>query len=361
MSSTRYWRLATAAVLILLWGLALLNTPEKKGGGWGSTGLDFGYEPDPQGAKAFAESLPALSFAAAAPDAMQKAEHVDTFLHRAMDKAHRARYGKPFSPERQGIGDCVSWGAANAVFCAEAVEWELGNRDEPPIVPSTEVLYGGSRVEARGKPGDGSKPVGGWSDGSTGYAAAKWLRDWGVVYREQYRLKKKGGVGVEVLDLRDYSSDRAKLFGAYGAGGKGDEGRVDAIAKQTPCSHVVNVKTWDEVAAAITSGFPVTIASSQGFNKTRDSDGFCRPQGTWRHQMCLVSIRFGDRPGALCVNSWGDYCDGGKFPDDQPDGSFWIDKATVERIIQQGDSWAIGETAFRWRDIRHDNWLGTEP
>lgn len=353
MSYGRHWRLALAGVLITLYALALWNAPEKKGGGWGADG-NFGYEPDPAGAARFLDSLDVRFFSDAAPDAMENAEPVDTFLYRAMDAASRERYGRPFAPERQGIGDCVSWGAAHAVYCAEAIEWQLGNRSEPPIFPSTEALYGGSRVEARGKDGSGSRPVGGWSDGSTGYGAAKWLRDFGVVYREQY----------EGYDLRDYSADRAKQYGAYGCGGKDDGGKLDGIAKKTPCRHVVAVKTWDELVAAITSGYPVTIASSQGFNKTRDADGFCRAQGTWMHQMCIVGIRFkkmgGGRVGALILNSWGNYCGGPKWPDDQPDGSFWAEKSVVERILAQGDSWAIAEVAFQWRDIRHDRWLGVE-
>lgn len=366
MSSVRHWRLALAGVLITLYGLALWNAPEKKGGGWGADG-NFGYEPDPAGAAKFLESLDVRFFSDAAPDAMAKAEKVDTFLWRPLDKACQARYGKPFSPGTQLNGSCVAWGAMHAVWIAEAIEWQLGNRSEPPIMPSTESIYGGSRVEARGKPGDGSRPVGGWSDGSTGYGAAKWLRDYGVIYRQQYRIPRTGGGGVEVLDLTTYSKDVEKRWGAYGNGGESDGGRLDAIAAETPCRHVVAVKTWDELVAAITSGFPVTIASSQGFNKTRDADGFCRASGTWMHQMCIAGIRFQEnggggvpRDGALVINSWGNYCRGGKWPEDQPDGTFWAERPTVERILSQGDCWAIAEVEFKWRDIRHDKWLGVE-
>jgi hypothetical protein len=88
-------------------------------------------------------------FSQAAPEAMEKAQHVDTFLYRAMAKAHQARYGKPWVCEKQGIGDCVAWGAMHAVWCSEAISWDLGQMAEPPMVPSTEAIYGGSRVEAR--------------------------------------------------------------------------------------------------------------------------------------------------------------------------------------------------------------------
>ena len=365
MSSGRPgWRIGLATVLITLYGLALWNGHEKKGGGWGAASDQFGYQPDPVGAAEFLESLDVRFFADAAPDAMARAEEVDTFLYRAMDAASRERYGKPFAPGRQLNGSCVAWGAMHAVFCAEAIEWQIGNRDEPPIMPATCSIYGGSRVEAKMKQDfDGSRPAGGWSDGSTGYRAARWLRDWGVIYRQQYTHNG------QTLDLTQYNKDRERRWGAFGNGGddKAFALWLDRKATETPCKHVVNVRTWEELVAAITSGYPVTIASSQGFTRTRDDDGFCKASGTWMHQMCIAGIRFKKkgggrvpRDGALIINSWGNYVDGGKWPDDQPDGTFWAERETVERILAQGDSWAIAEVEFKWRDIRHDNWLGME-
>jgi hypothetical protein len=183
-----------------------------------------------------------------------------------------------------------------------------------------------------------------------------------VIYRQEYTS------GGQVLDLRQYDKDREKNWGAFGNGGedKAFSLWLDRKAAETPCKHVVNVRTWGELVAAITSGYPVTIASNQGFTKTRDADGFCDARGTWMHQMMVAGVRFektgagGGRDGALIVNSWGDYVDGGKYPADQPDGTFWADRPTMERILGQGDSWAIAEVAFEWRDIRHDNWLGIE-
>jgi hypothetical protein len=322
----------------------------------------FGWQPDPEGAQEFLGQLPVPFFADAAPEAMRRAKPIDTFLYRQMDRAHRARYGKPFVIGRQGIGDCVAWGAMHAVYCAESIDWDLGRLAEAPLIPSTESIYGGSRVEARGKSGDGKSPVGGYSDGSTGFGAAKWLRDFGVVYRSEV-----GG-----HDLRVYDKDRAKSWGAYGNGGQGDGGKLDQIAKKHPCKHVVQVRTWDELVAAIESGFPVTIASSQGFASRTDSAGVAAAQGTWMHHMAMCGIRFAANspPGvravdaALVVNSWGtnwiSYA--GKYPADQPDGSFWAERPVVERILRQNDSWAIGSVdGFGWRDIHHDKWLQAGP
>lgn len=320
-----------------------------------------GWTPNPEGVRDFLDELDAPFFAEAAPGAMRRSEHRDTFLYRAMDRAHRARYGTPWVCGKQGIGDCVSWGAMHAVYCSEAITWDIGQLPEPPLIPSSEAIYGGSRVEARGKPGDGERPVGGWSDGSYGGAAARWLRDWGVVYRLPY-----SELGY---DLTEYSADRAKRWGAYGNGGEGDAGRLDKLAKRHPARHVVAVRTWDELAAAITAGFPVTIASSQGFANRTDESGVLRASGTWMHQMCIVGIRFADQApegvravdAALVLNSWGtkwiSYA--GRYPDDMPAGTFWAERPVVERILRQGDSYAIGDikTGFVWRDIHHGNWL----
>lgn len=320
----------------------------------------FGYTPNPEGVEAFLDELGEdRYFADAAPEAMERSQEIDTFLYRSMDKAHRARYGTPFVAWRQEIGDCVSFGAAAAVYCSESLTWDLGKTPAPPLIPATESIYGGSRVEARKKP----EGTGGWSDGSYGGAAARWLRDWGVIYRQPY---------ANGIDLTNYSGSRAKSWGNWGNGGEGDNGRLDAVAKKTPARYVVAVRTWDECKAALTAGFPVTIASMQGFASRTDEAGILPASGNWAHQMCLVGIRFKQNspPGVravdacLVLNSWGtkwiSYA--GKYPSDQPDGSFWATRDVIERILAQNDSYAIGDikTGFAWRDIHHGNWLDAD-
>lgn len=317
----------------------------------------FGYTPDPEGTRAFLATLGNDKFfAQAGAEAMQKAKGVDTFLYRQMDRAHRARYGKPFVVGRQGIGDCVSWGAMHAVFCQDAVAWSLGKLPEPPLLPATEALYGGARVEARGKPGDGAQPYGGWSDGATGFGAAKFLREFGVVYREN----------VNGIDLTNYSAERAKQWGAYGCGGQGDKGVMDGIAKKHPCKHVVAIRTWAELASALESGYPVTLASSQGFQSVRNKDGIAEASGTWMHQQVAIAIRHKKNGSpddcVLILNSWGpNWISGPKWPDDMPEGSYWARRSVVESRMLE-DAWAIGDTdGFRYRDLDHGGWLQPAP
>ena len=323
---------------------------------------NFGYRPDPKGVEAFLAELPQPLFRQAGADTVAQAKGIDTFLYRSAQKAHVARYGKPWIVERQGIGDCVSWGWAHGIFVAQAVDWETGLLEEPPAFPATEAVYGGSRVEARGRSGDGASPVGGWSDGSYGAAAARWVRDWGVIYREEV-----GG-----HDLRNYSPDRAKQWGAYGNGGKGDGGKLDTLAKKHPATHVALVTTWAEAAAAIEAGFPIPVASMQGFASNRDAHGYAAASGQWAHEMVFISVRYAKNStpanptpvdALLCLNSWGpNWISGPKWPADQPDGSFWVARPIVERMLAAKDSFAVGSVAgFGWRDLHNGNWLAPLP
>jgi hypothetical protein len=350
------------AVVFLL-GLAasaiavgLRGTPRPAG--WIASGDEnFGYTPNPEGVERFLQELPQPLFRQAGEETVREAKGVDTFLYRAAQKAHVALYGRPWIVERQGIGDCVSWGWAHGVYVAQAVDWETGRLANPPPFPCTEALYGGSRVESRGKPGDGKSPVGGYSDGSYGAAAARWVHDWGIVYREQ----------IGSLDLRSYSADRAKQWGAYGCGGQGDGGKLDAIAKKHPANHVALVTTWAEAAAAIEAGFPIPVASMQGFASKRDANGYAAASGQWAHEMCFVAVRYqkngSPTDALLCLNSWGPHwISGPKWPADQPEGSFWVTRSVVESMLRQKDSFAVGSVAgFGWRDLHNGNWLAPAP
>lgn len=322
-----------------------------------------GWVNDRGGADEFVRSMGLEGvFAGAAPDAMAVPVGEDVFLYRATDKASRARYGKPFEVSNQGsMGSCVAHGAHHVVWTAESLAWVAGLRKEAPLRPSTPSIYGGSRVEARNRSGDGSSPVGGYSDGSTGFHAARWLRDWGVTYQQPYPA-----FGFDLTDGQSLE----KEWGAFGNGGKNDGGRFDAEAKKHPIKKVTRVQNWDELVQALSAGFPVTIASNVGFQaQARDDQGYIRRNGQWPHQMALVGLRWqkngSPRDGVLVLNSWGPRWPpqgGGKFPADQPDGSFWISRQDAEAVLAAGDSWAFS-TSDNWEPVPIDNgeWFQPAP
>ncbi len=308
----------------------------------------MGYTPHKEASLAYIKSLEKPFFAQAGPDAMAKArDDQPVLLYRALYEANaHFNGGEKWIVGKQGIGDCVSWGWAHAADIHLAVLWKLKVSGEWKQA-ATEAIYGGSRVEARGV------SSGGWSDGSYGSAAAKWVKNYGVVFRQPY----------DTVDLSIYDAGRAKQWGNYGCGGKGDEGHLDKVAKEHPIKQVALVRNFDEAAAAIQSGYPVPVCSSQGFASTRDKDGFSRGTGRWAHCMCFVGVRYGERPGLLCLNSWGPNWIGGPvWPDDQPAGSFWVDKRVVDSMLSGEDSFAVsGYEGFPHQDLHHGDWVFVNP
>lgn len=325
-------------------------TPEAAAGGQLVGGQwHFGYTPNPGGTQRFLRSLPRPLLSQAGPDLVAKDRgDKPVLLYRALQKAYSEHAGgAEWIVGSQGIGDCVSWAWAHGADIHLAVIWQLGVTSEWRPA-ATEAIYGGSRVEARGV------RSGGWGDGSYGGAAAKWVSGWGILFREPY-----DELG---LDLTHYDRNRAKQWGNYGCGGNGDNGRADAIAKLHPIRQVALVRNFTEAAAAIAAGYPVPVCSGQGFSSQRDGEGFSRPSGSWSHAMCFMGVRH-DRKGLLCLNSWGpNWIRGAKWPEDQPDGSFWVDAAVCDRMLRGEDSFAVsGYEGFPWRDLRHGDWVRIEP
>jgi hypothetical protein len=260
----------------------------------------------------------------------------------------------------QAIGDCVSWGsslACTAILCKEAMR-----RNNPRLAPAaaaTESIYGGARVEALGK------RSGGWSDGAFGLAAAKWVKNWGVLLRLDYSKQ----TGNPEHDLRKYNPDtpdgkgKAKSWGNWGNGGKEDNGALDALAKHMPVREYSSCRGFEDVGRTIGDlAQPVTIGSGQGFDMTLDRDGFWHPSGSWAHLMVWLGVRYGSRPGALLFQSWGPRTTKkteNKWPKEMPDNvagcSGWVDADVVDRMCKKGDANAlIGmagfvEDTFDWR------------
>lgn len=252
----------------------------------------------------------------------------EVFLYRAVQKVAPGHL-----PLNQGnIGTCVAFGHAAAIDCRTAVKAALRPFTKW-FAASPESIYGGARNEGAGRISHS------YSDGSSGYAATRWLSRYGTLWQKVYGP----------TDLSQYDVPRAKEWGALGNGGRADglDGPLDQEAKRSPIKAAL-VKTLDELDAALRNGYPVTICSNVGFQSPRDSDGFCAPRGSWSHCMCVIGKRQEGRPGYLVQNSWGPYIDGdgpnakNKYRD-QPDGSFYVEPVVMARILRQGDSWAIGD------------------
>lgn len=299
----------------------------------------FGYVPDPAGAEAFAASLPHPTLAQAGPGLVADGT-TEVMLYPAL------LYCSPqWRRGSQGnVGSCVGWGAALGVDLTAACD--VVHRREPEVWRGRTIeasLYGFSRVEARGQRQNNG------GDGSTGFHAAKSIREMGCLhYGVDY-----GGVVIE--EEGKQQRDRS-----WGRNGVPDE--LEPYAAKRRCSEVTLAVNFEQAAAAIQNGYPVVVCSGQGFSMSRDADGFCRPGGTWWHCMVFAGVRWGRRPGLLCLNSWGDSNTVGKhYPETMPvavrNCSFWVDADVATRMLSGKDSYVYaGYSGFRVTQI--PDWTG---
>jgi hypothetical protein len=320
----------------------------------------MGWTPNPEGTRAFLRELEQPTFRQAAPDVLAAAKGRDAYLYRYAERAHQARYGTPYGPWNQGeIGTCVSFGWGMGSYVGQCVDWCQGGLAEPPLEVATEPIYAGSRTEGRLPP----VTFAGYSDGSYGAAAARWVAGLknghgGILYRQKY-----GDV-----DLTKYEIPRAKEWGARGV-----SPQLAKEANQHTARAVALVETWQGLTAALENGLCVPICSNIGFKgQDRDADGFLKRSGSWAHCMVVIGVKYAKnnlpgsltpmqhpRDGVLVMNSWGpNWVRGGRHPVDQPDGSFWITRGDAEAILAQGDSFVIGSVdGFKARELVNDGWM----
>lgn len=315
----------------------------------------FGYQPDPVGVRQFLGELQQPTFAQAGSEAVKKSKGRDVFLYRDCIEAYQRVYGKPWQCWDQGnAGTCVSFAFGLGCQTALAVDAAMG-KNKPPRQVATEPIYGGARTFGMNQ----ATHFGG--DGATGFGAARWISGkcktpgvGGVLFRDRYGS----------IDLTSYSIPLSREWGARGV-----PLELAKLAHQNRAYSVAQVTTWDELASALESGYPVAICSQVGYGpipRTRDELGFVSRGSSWSHAMLAWGIRHaangGGRDGALIQNSWNvNWVRGPKWPHDQPEGSFWASRADVEAAIRQGDSWAISGTTFDYRDLDNREWMMLPP
>jgi hypothetical protein len=295
-----------------------------------------GYVPDPEETEKFVSSLRFPTMAQAGQEL--KSEPEDAFLYRAL-VAIRPDYSRV----AQAIGSCVGHGYAMCIDILSAVEIAVhGEAEDWPGRCLEASIYGFSRVEARGKTRAGR------SDGSYGAAACKALMKYGCLhYDVQY--------GDEIFT--QYSGSREKEWGDTGVPDK-----LEPFAKKRLVRETTLCRNFSDCVKAITSGYPVSFCSGQGFTFKRDSDGFCSPRGSWSHCMAGISSRGGSRPGILICNSWGPRSNSGPhYPNDiHPffkGCTFWADADVIDRMCRGNDSFALsGYDGFPPRKL--PDWTG---
>ena len=251
---------------------------------------------------------------------------------RLLYQDYRQVAGKTYTPRSQGNApSCVANACATAVDILSAVEVHQGEPERLPSEPvAVEPIYALSRQEVGG--------MGTWAGGGSHCIwAAQAVQRYGCCFQKDY--------GLIGYDLSKYSTDRCSEWGKYGC-----PDALEVVGQIHPVQDYIRINSYEDLRDAIYHGCPCIVGSKQGFGKKsgakRDSDGFLVPPmwtASWAHAMCFVGVCDEEgRPGALIINSWGSKWVGGpkKFGD-EPEGSFWADKKIVERMIDQGDCYAL--------------------
>lgn len=232
---------------------------------------------------------------------------------------------------RQMTGSCVGNGAENAGLYVQCVEIAKGDRErfEMLFLP---YHYGRGRLRAG---------IRGRGEGSTGSGQAEAVRLDGYLSQEDPEnadLPKPSG-GPNALtwggNVENEWSDGARINSKWI-----EKGRRHLIRSTAP------VTTYEATRDAICNGYPVTVASMQGFQMRPVVDGgkaWGKPSGQWAHQMCFVGCDDDTRrPGCYCLNSWGADAHG-QPAGDEPPGGFWVDAEIVSKMVRQNDSFAYSQ------------------
>ena len=295
-------------------------------------GYSFGWDDRPDYVKRVVSTFAKPYFGDAGKELIQGGDDKDAFLWLAYEKVT----GSPWQPHDQdGTGCCVGEGNSGAVEIGSAVEIALGDVQQEYKHISAAALYALAR-EVGDMLGSG--------DGAVGADAAKALMTRGAISCEE----------ANDSNGRDSTAKaHASLAKKWGRVGLPKE--LKTLAAEHKVKTASQVRTPEEVRAALTNGYPVTICSSVGFEGgggfKRDADGFCKMGGSWPHCMFVGGYRK-DKRAFLVFQSWGPNMPPGPKSLGQPDGTFWITWDAMQRIVKSGECYALSSfEGYRSRDL----------
>lgn len=226
---------------------------------------------------------------------------------------HHGTPGEFLPAQFQPNGTCVGRGASGALNVFEALLCLSGF----PMIwnpVSHAWCYAGARMQYNDL---------GTGDGAVGKGAFEFCAEHGVTHQ------------IEAGDTDYYKDGLAVKWARTGI-----PSDILALGKDNPITDAFPVTTVQKACDVLFSGGAVTVASSRGFTTTRDNDGFCKPSGTWMHQMHFVDIIVlpNGRKGLACVQSWGEDAQKGPKLEQQPGYVFGVDMDVAESMLRQGDS-----------------------
>lgn len=225
----------------------------------------------------------------------------------------------------QEIGDCVSWGAKHASEYLQCVQILNGSTEKFRLVFSP-YYYGTGRNYV------GKNQIG-WQDGSSGSWMAKAVQLYGTLFCDDE--------GVP-----DYSGQIAKRWGDSNS--RDDLDKFVQVGQKRLVKGAALIQSWEDLVAAITNGYPCTVASDVGYEMNARSDGFHHRRGQWGHQMCFIGVdETYTEPYAIILNSWGEDAMGHlkdfQNGEDLPGGVLRVRKADAMAHIKQGETFAYSQ------------------
>jgi hypothetical protein len=289
----------------------------------------FGYVPNPAATEQFVRTLRYPSISNNLPHLLETNAERD-----AVGLLDIWLADPVWKREAQGIGDCVAWagtGGGNTIYAGNVRRGEA--RFDAWF--SEEGLYG-LRVETD------PRTFANYEDGWYGSGVVKAMLEYGLIPKKDWREK----TGNPEHDLRKYNAKRAKEWGRWGAGGRADKGKLDAIAKKQPIKEASLLTKLDSAEAVLDHQGVIVICSDVGFEDrqgrcVRDSEGVVRPGGKWPHSMFeALKIWRRNRRLWLVTNSWGTSVSG-----PQP----YIEELvkTIFQKIRKAMKWAVTEAVAR--------------
>ncbi|HEV2174578.1 MAG TPA: hypothetical protein VGR71_13470 [Nitrospira sp.] len=275
---------------------------------------------DPKEAAAFQAALPIKSYGD-----LPRADA--TGQKRFLWEFERQVMGQDFW-EIQTIGDCVSKGIQRAAVMLWCTRIALnGFNESVPGVPASEAIYALGRHEiGHDRLGTEDGLVVGWG--------LQGVMDYGILLRGVY-----GGI-----DLTTYSGQRAKIWGAPGAG---LPNQLEPIARQLPVKAAVPIKSWQDGINAMYNGEPLFGGSNHipalrnGIYLGRDALGFINLGGRGAH--CTIFTGFDDNEGWWMYDnaSWSEMP--GPNPVNGPVRGGKVHRPLVEQMLGEGEWYALSD------------------
>ena len=154
-----------------------------------------------------------------------------------------------------------------------------------------------------------------------------------------------GSLTTDFPDCPKYSGKLANQWGDEKLDDKFyDAGKMHLVKTTAP------IHSWDAARQAANNGYPMTIASNQGFEMKARSDGFHYPSGEWGHQMSFQIIDDDPKSSyAGILNNWGDVhgvIKDFKTGENWPKGMLRVRREVIEHMIKVGEC------------IAYSNWEG---